>query len=82
MRKIILLWKIFKLLPEGNWLTALQLEQYVFCTTISYLQSLALKVGDLNHFSYAPNQDGYRWNEMMLCVHKMTLTTKSEASTC
>jgi len=26
----------------------LQLEQYVFCVTISYLQSLVFKVGDVN----------------------------------
>ena len=31
---------------------------------------------------YAPNQDGYRWNEMVLWVHETTLATKSEAVTC
>jgi len=41
----------------GHLLTVLQLEQYVFCTTISYVGSLAFKVGELNQFSYAPNQD-------------------------
>jgi len=82
MGKIILLWKTFKLLPEGNWLTVLQLEQHVFCTSITYLRSLAFKVGELNQFSYAPNQDRYRWNEMMLWVHETTLTTKSDATTC
>jgi len=46
-KKIILLWKIFKLLPMGIWLTVLQLEQQVFYITI-YLQSLAFKVGELN----------------------------------
>jgi len=44
MGKIILLWKTFKLLPEGTWLTVLQLEQRVFCTSITYLRSLAFKV--------------------------------------
>jgi len=52
MGKIILLWKTFKLLPEGNWLTALQ---YVFCTTVTYLRSLSFEVSKLNQFSYAPN---------------------------
>ena len=82
MGKIILLWKIFKLLPAGNWLTAMQLEQYVFCTTITYLRSLAFKVGEVNQFSYAQNQERYRWNEMILWVHKTKFATKSKASTC
>jgi len=73
--KIMLLWKTFKLLPKGNWLTVLQLEQYVFCTTITYLRSLAFKVGELNQLSYAPNQGRYRSNEMMLWVHKTILST-------
>jgi len=82
MGKIILPWITFKLLLEGNCLTVLQLEQYVFCATIAYLRSLAFKAGELNQLSYAPNQDRYRWNEMMLWVHKSTLTIKSETTTC
>ena len=73
--------KKFMLLPKGNWLSVLQLEQYVSCITTTYLRSLAFKVRELNQFSHAPNQDRYRWKEMMLCVHETTLTTKSEAAT-
>ena len=71
-----------QVVAKGDWLTVLQLEQYVFCITITYLRSLAFKVGELNKFSYASNQDRYRWNEMMLWVHETTLTTKSAAATC
>ena len=80
--KIIVLWKTFKLLPKGNWLTVLQLEQYVFRITTIYLRSKGFKVGEQNQFSYAPNQDRYGWNEMILWVHETTLTTASEAATC
>ena len=80
MRKIILLSKTFKLLPEVNQLAILRLEQYAFCITITYLRSLAFKVGELKQFSYTPNQDRHRWNEMVLWVHETTLTTKSEAA--
>jgi len=59
----------------GNYLTVFQLEQYVFCTTITYVRSLAFKVGELNQFSYAPNQDRYRSKAMMLWVQKTTLST-------
>jgi len=38
----------------------------VFCITIAYLRTLALKVGELTRFSYAPNPDRYRWNEITL----------------
>jgi hypothetical protein len=69
-------------LPKGNWLSVLQLEQYVTCITTTYLRSLAFKVGELNQFSYAPKQDRCCWNEMVLWVHEATLTTKSEAATC
>jgi len=83
MGKVILLWQTFRLLPKGNWLTFLQLEQYVFCITITFLLSLAFRVGELNQFFfYAPNQERYRWNEMMLWVHGTTLATKFEAATC
>ena len=82
MGKTILLWKAFKLLPKENWLNILKLEQCVFCMTITYLRSLAFKVRELNQFSHAPNQDRYRWKEMVLWVHETTLTTKSEAATC
>ena len=50
MEKITLLWKTFKLLTKGNLVAVLQMEQYVFCITITYSQSLAFKVGELNHF--------------------------------
>ena len=50
MGKNIFLWKTFNFLPKGNWLTVLQLEQYVFCITIVHLRSLAFKVGELNNF--------------------------------
>ena len=80
--KIILLWKTFKLLSKGNWLPVLQLEQYMLCTTITYLRSLVFKFGELNQFSYAPNQERCRWNEMILWVHETTLTTKFGAATC
>ena len=43
-----------KLLPKGNWLTMLQLEQYVFCITITYLRSLAFKVDELNFLRTEP----------------------------
>jgi hypothetical protein len=49
---------------------------------ISYLRSLAFKVGELNQFSYSPNEDRYRWNELVLWVHETTLTIKSETATC
>ena len=54
----------------------------MFCITITYLRSIAFKVGEINQFSYAPNEDGYRWNEMLLWVHETTFPTKSEAVTC
>jgi hypothetical protein len=57
MGKDILLWKTFRLLPKGNWLTFLQLEQNVFCITITYLLSLAFRVGELKQFFYALNQE-------------------------
>ena len=44
----------------------------VFYITITYLRSLAFKVGELNQ----DNQDRCRWNEMILRVHETTLTTK------
>ena len=50
----------------------MQLEQYVFCITITYLRSVALKVGELNQFSYALNHDRYLWKEMILWVHETT----------
>ena len=50
MGQIILLGTTFKLLPKGNCLTIFQLEQYVFCRTITYLRSLAFKVGVLKIF--------------------------------
>ena len=58
-----------------------ELEQYVFCITSTCLRRLAFEVGELIHFSYAPNQDKFHWNEMMLWVHETRLTTKSEAAT-
>jgi hypothetical protein len=57
MRRIILLWKTFKLLPKGNWLTVWYLEQYVFCITITYSQSLAFKIADLNFLTYRIKTD-------------------------
>jgi hypothetical protein len=75
------MWKTFKLLVKRNRLTVLQWKQYVFCITISYLRSVALKV-ELKSFSYALNQDRYRCKEVILWVLEMTLTTKSEAATC
>jgi hypothetical protein len=81
MEKIIFLWKIFKLWPNGNWLTVLQLEKYVFCITIAYLRRLAFKVGEMNQFSRAPHPDRHRGNEMVLWGHETTLTTESEAAT-
>jgi hypothetical protein len=75
MRKIILPWKTFKLLLKGDRLTILQVEQYVFCITNTYLRSLAFKVGKLDQLSYAPNQDRHRRNQMVLWVHETTLKT-------
>jgi len=69
-------------MQKGNWLTVLQLKQRVFCITITYLRSLAFKVGGVNQFSYAANPIRHRWKEMILCVHETTLTTNSEAATC
>jgi hypothetical protein len=71
-------------IAEGELVKLLKLEQYVFCVTTTYLRSLAFKVGELrvNQFSYAPNPDRYRWNEMLLWDHAATLTTKSETATC
>ena len=77
-----MLWKTFKLLPEGNWLTVLQLEKYVFCITITYLRNPVFKVSELNQFSYILNQGRYRWKEMILWVHETTLTSESVAATC
>jgi len=37
-----------QVIAERNWLTVLQLEHYLFCETITYLQSLVFKVGDVN----------------------------------
>jgi hypothetical protein len=54
----------------------------VFCTTNTYLRNLAFKVGELNQFSYTPNQDRHGWNEMVLWVQETTLPTKSEAAKC
>jgi len=77
-----MLWKTFMLLPKGNWLSFLKLEQCVFCITTTYLRSLAFKAGERNRFSYAPNQDRCRLDEAILRVHEATLTTKSETATC
>ena len=61
----------------------LQLQQYVFCITVTVLRSLAFnKVAKLNHLSHTPNKDRSRWKEMVLWIHKTTPTTKSEAATC
>ena len=75
-----MLWKSFKLLRKGNWLTVLQLEQYVFCVTITYLRSPAFKFGELNQFSYTVNPVRHRWKQMILWVHETTLTTKPESA--
>jgi len=69
--------KIFKLLPKRNCLTILQLEQHVFYVSMNHLRGLAFKVGKLNLFSYTPNQDRYRWDEMILWVHGTTIPTKT-----
>jgi hypothetical protein len=82
MGKTFMLRKIFKLLPKGNCLSVLQLGQYVFCITTTYLGNLAFKVFELNQFAYAPNQDRRRRNEMVLWVHEAILTTKPETATC
>jgi hypothetical protein len=79
MGEIILLWNTFKLLLKGYWLTVLKLQQYVCCITI-YLRILAFKVGELNFFTRRIKT--YRWKEMILWVHEMALTTKSEEATC
>jgi len=52
----------------------------VFYITI-YLQSLAFKVGKVNQFPYAPSQDRYRSNEMILWV-SLRQSPLSEAATC
>jgi len=44
-----------QVIAKGNWLTVLQLEQYEFYITITYLRNLAFKVSELNQFSYTPN---------------------------
>jgi len=67
---------------KGIGLPFSQLEQYVFCMTIPYLRSMAFTVGEQIQFSYAPNQDRNRWNQMVLRVHETTFTTTSEAATC
>jgi hypothetical protein len=59
----------------------LQLEQNVFCITINDLRSLAFKVAELNHFPHTPNEDRYRWKQILLWAHETTPTTKSEAAT-
>ena len=60
----------------------LQLEQYVFCITITDLRNLAFKVGEINRFSLAMNKDKYRWKEMVVWFHEKPLTTKCGATTC
>jgi hypothetical protein len=65
-------------MPKRIWLTFLQLEHCVFYLATTCSQSVAFKVDELNQFSYATNQDRYRWDEIILWVHKTTLTTKSE----
>ena len=51
MGEIILQWKTLKLLPKGDWLAvSLQLEQHVFCVTVTDSRSLALKVAEVHNF--------------------------------
>ena len=71
-----------QVITEREFVNRLQLEKYVFCITTIYLRSMAFKVGEQNQFSYAPNQDRNRWNQMVLRVHETTFTTTSEAATC
>jgi len=65
-------------ITEGEFVNRLQLEKYVFCITTIDLQNMDFKAGEQNQFSYAPNQDTNRWNEMILWVHATTLPTTSE----
>jgi hypothetical protein len=74
--------KKFKLLPKRNWLTVLQLEQYLFCIPINYLQGLTFKAGELNQFSYAPNQEKYGWDERIMWVCETTIQAKSKVAKC
>jgi hypothetical protein len=67
-------------ITEGEFVNRLKLEKYVFCITTIYLRNMTIKAGEQNQFSYAPNQDRYRWNEMILWVQETTLTTTSEGS--
>jgi len=81
MGKIILQWKKITLLPKGTWLTAFIIGA-MFFTTITDLRSLALQAGELNHFPYTANKDGYGREEMVLWVRETTSVTKSESATC
>ena len=71
-----------QVIAEGEPVNDFAIGTICFCTTITYLRSLAFKVGELKQFSYAPNQDRHHWNEMILWVHETTLTSKSKGATC
>ena len=60
----------------------LQLEQYMFFTTISDLCSLAFECADLNQFSHTPNEVRDCWKETVLWVLRDTSITKFEAVAC
>jgi len=45
--------KSLNLLMKRNWLFLSQLEQYVFCITITYFCSISFRVGELNQISHA-----------------------------
>jgi hypothetical protein len=66
---------------KENILLLLQLEQNVFCISITDLRSPASKVAELIHFPHTPNDDSYRWKQIVLWAHKTTPTGKSEAAT-
>jgi hypothetical protein len=74
--------KTFQVIAEEVLFNHLQLEQSVFYITINYLRSLAFTVVVLNLFSCTPNQDRYRWNEMIQWVHETIHTAMSEVAIC
>ena len=76
-----MLWKTFKLLTEGNWLTFCNWNNTYFVQPSLFYEAWLLKL--MNSVIFLRTQTRqWRWNEMVVWIHETTLTTKSDAATC
>ena len=55
-----------QVIAEGELVNRFAIGTKRVFTTITYLRRLAFEIGELKQFSYAPNQDRYRWKKMIL----------------